>query len=394
MTERLGFWAALSLLLLAGAGFAQNDGFDEEAVALAYHKISGEPLDFRMLAERSDAVSRASNFDRPDAVQAEMARLQSMAAAASPTREFTVSINDTISEYDHARGEFSINLFSPGHFVPIAAFRRQYQLVFANAESARAMPMPKDEARSFDTEMRGVYRRVVNEVRFRVVGKGDPAGAVSGAQVIRAEILSARLLDKEGRLIFAPKVAPAVAATPVDNVKAAFAIARADVAGFRVGVKAKDLEAALTRLIGAVRRGPASEASGRFAGALLVNDLACRSLPGRRPAQPGMVCVTALYDKDEVVRSIRIERIFSWLDGESFRRAVTQKYGPVANARNSGNAFLLGWGPEVELAGPGTARHALTANYHAIEDFMGLNRIPEIRVVLDLIDPVWAAGTK
>jgi hypothetical protein len=106
------------------------------------------------------------------------------------------------------------------------------------------------------------------------------------------------------------------------------------------------------------------------------------------------VCVTALFDGSEIVRSIRIERVFSWHDGEVFRKAVTQKYGPVSSAHNSGSAFALGWGPEVSLGAQSASRNALTAHYMANDDFMSRsgNRIAEIRIVLDLLDAQWAAA--
>jgi hypothetical protein len=106
---------------------AQSDGFDPVDAALIYHKLTGEPLDLRAAAEQSDLVRRASNFDRPDAVKAETARLQAQLDAVDPQREFRIRVNDSISQYDHERGEFSIMLFAPAGS-PLPTMRKRTSL--------------------------------------------------------------------------------------------------------------------------------------------------------------------------------------------------------------------------------------------------------------------------
>lgn len=395
----------LTMLLVAAAlvvpvtfSSAQSQGFDEELVALAYHKVSGDPLDLRRVAERSELVMRASNFDKPDMMEQEMARLQALLAAAGTAQEFTMRVNDAISDYDHQRGEFSVSLFTPGYYVPVQALGQQYQLVFANAESARPIPMAKDEARVFDIRLGQLGRSVTNDLRFRVIGRGDPAGAVTGPRVIRAEILSTRLLDRSGNVVWTPTVAAAaVASSGEEGGKAReLDFDAVDVAGFRVGVKAKDLEATLVRLFGPVTRGPAKrDGHPAIAGELLVNDMGCVLIPGRRNrAAPGSVCVTAALDADDVVRSIRIERVFPPMDAETFRRTLVARYGPVTDAVGAGR-LALGWGPQVhesllyDRSGPKTA---LTAHYAENDDFMSLTQSrPDTRVVLQLIDARWLA---
>jgi hypothetical protein len=216
---------------------------------------------------------------------------------------------------------------------------------------------------------------------------------VTGPLVVRAELIGVRVLDDSGAVLFAPTIgrAATVATAPFDAT-------RADVAGFRVGVKAKDLEATLRRLFGPVTRGTAGGgAFAGFAATLVVNDMGCMNIPGRRRnATPGSVCVTAFLDRDDVVRAIRVERVFPWVDAEVFRHALVQKYGPVSGAQ-SGGGLSLGWGPTVDTtlvydrSGPHTA---LTAHYGEEEDFMsrGLNRAADIHVVLQLVDAAWAAA--
>ncbi len=391
------FGLALMAMLAAApapAASAQETGFDERQVALVYHRLSGDPLDAEAIAQRGEAARRASNFDRPDIVAAEARRLGEDLANADTTAEFALTINDHISEYDHDRGEFAIQLFSPGSYVPIDAFGQRYQLVFANAAAASTIAMPREQARSFDARLNSTARGVLNELRFRVIGKGDPAGAVTGERVIRAEITATRLVDRAGRVVFTPELHAAATPSPEPTD---LDIAAADVAGFHVGVDAKELEPALARMFGEPRRESAGKnAFPGFASALTVNSMGCFTIPGRRSNPgPGAVCVTAFLDSEDVVRAVRVERLFAWFDSELFRKALVRKYGPVADARN-GSSFALGWGAEVDPAlvydrsGP---HRALAAYYTRDEDFAsrGSNSPPRIRVVLQLVDAAWAA---
>jgi hypothetical protein len=376
---------SLTLLVLAAASAGParaQDGDSEQRIALAWHKVSGVAIDFQRVAERSDAVRRVSNFDRPEALAAEIRRLEGLLAAARETEEFTMQVNDRIAEYDHASGEFSITLFEPGYFIPVEALGQQYQVVFANAASARAIPMPREEARDFDARLNAMGRGVLTEVRFRVIGTGDPAGAVGGERVVRAELLAARVLDRAGRVLHTATVASAAAiaaAAPVLDLH------RADVAGLRVGVAGKDLEATLARLFGKADRGSRSQSHHpAIAATLEVNPLGCMNLPGRREARPGTVCVIAQLDGDDVVRAVRIERIFPPLAAEAVRRAVVAKYGPVGGPG-------LSWGPEVDRRFG--AMRALTASVAAHQSMLGAgaNRIPDVKVTLTLVDAEWAS---
>jgi hypothetical protein len=387
--------AGVAASLAPCSALAQAEGFDSTAVAAAYHKLSGDSLDLDAAAQQSASVQRATNFDKPDAINAEVARLRAMLANADPAREFTISVNDNISEYDHDHGEFSIGLFQPGYFVPMEAFGQRYQLVFENAERVRAIPMDKAAAREFDAKLRSIGRGVLNEIHFKVTGQGDPAGAVTGPRVIRAQVMSARLLDRQGHLVFAPSV---MASPTLKNAAVAdFDASKSDVAGFHVGVSAADFAATLERLFGPVTKGkPDRNAFPGIAGTVSMNGDGCFSYPGRRNnPKPGAVCVTGYVDNGGTVRSIRVERLFAPVDQEVFRKALVQKYGPVSGARD-GSTFSLGWGPQVDSSlvydrsGP---RTALTAHYTVDSDFMreGLNEADDVRLILTLVDAAWAA---
>ena len=398
--RRTAIRALLAVALVApGAARGQGGELDDRLVALTYHKVSGHPLDVDAAAARTDAARSATNFDRPDVIKAEAGRLAGDLAAVDPRHEFVVRVGDNVSEYDHARGAFTIPLFTPGFYVIANAFGEEYRIAFDNAQAASTILMPKEEARTFDARLRQSGRNVLDEIHFRVVGDGDPAGAVTGPRVVRATIVSARVLDRDGTVLFTPPLggpsgAVAAAAAP------AFDVAHADVAGLRVGGTGEDLETTLGRLFGRVSRIP--RGNGWYAGyaaALEVNSMGCMSLPGRRNSgQPGNVCVTAYLDADDIVRGVRIERMFSFVDAETFRATMVRRYGAVTAANQAGG-YSLGWGPTVDpllaysRSGPLTA---LVATYAEDEDMMSrsLNAAPKIRVTLQLVDAGWAASRK
>jgi hypothetical protein len=389
MNRRAGtsaLFVVLALLVIS----AQSDGFDPEIVALTFHKVSGAPLDTQALASQSQAAMRASGFDRPDVIATEQKRLDAQLAAMNPAQEFTITIDDSISQYDHSTGQFSIDLFNPGTFIPVRAFNREYRLIFANASSARAIAMAKDQARDFDAKLNSFGRQVNTEVRFKVTGKGDPVGGVLGDLVVRGEIVAARVLDRSGQLVFEPKVM----ATSAMPAFAGFDSSKADVAGLRIGVSKKDMEATLTRLFGKVTPGYMSgEGSFKgFASVIEVNSMGCRSgFSAKKKPQPGAVCVTAYLDSRDVVRMVRVERLFPpGFDSRVFEKALTQKYGPASGSRRGSS-----WGPGVPgavLNNPSITVDALTASAaadHDISDFGG-NRLQNVIVSLQLIDANWA----
>jgi hypothetical protein len=369
---------------------AQSEGFDPETVALTFHKVSGAPLDTQTLAAQSEAARRASGFDRPDVIAAEQKRLDAQLASMNPAQEFAITIDDSISQYDHTSGQFTVELFNPGTFIPVRVFNREYRIVFANAASARAIPMPRDAAREFDARLNSLGRQVKTEVHFKVVGKGDPVGGVLGDLVVRSEIVSVRVLDRSGQVVFTPKVV----ATSAMPAFAGFDASKADVAGLRIGVSKKDMEATLTRLFGKVTPGSMS-GDGKFKGftsVIEVNSMGCRSgFSAKKRPQPGAVCVTAYVDGSDVVRMVRVERLFPpGFDGRVFEKALIQKYGPANGSRRGSS-----WGPGVPgavLNNPAITVDSLTATPPADHDItdLGGNRLQNVIVTLQLIDATWA----
>lgn len=378
------------LLLLAPLALAAGRDFDPEQLALTYHKLAGKPFDFDRYAASTRVVSQASGFDRPDVLKQEIARERAIFDAASDQIVFETDIQNSISDYDHDRGEFSVAIFEPGSYMPVRFNGQEYRVIFANAEQARAIRMPKEEAREFDRRiMRNGGRGVLTPVKFRIVGDGDPAGAVSGQYVVRAELISAQVLDDDGSVLATPDF-KAVPAAPT----AAFNPRAVDVGGLRVGVPADEMEAAITRLYRKpVRtpRGPRSDGDPRFAGSIELDLMDCIFVPSSHDHEPapGDVCLRAFYDKDGIVRQVRIERVLPRFDYEQARSAAIARFGP-ATAVRGGNTPQLSWGTADPALGPGLT---LTIDPYGNSLSFGFSEVRAGALDMTLNDTEWAAAT-
>ena len=177
-----------------------------------------------------------------------------------------------------------------------------------------------------------------------------------------------------------------------------FDITTLDVAGLRVGGKANDFEITAARLFGTVTR--VSRQRGWFAGyasALAVNPAQCDTSPRRvHSGEVGRICLTAFLDARDVVRSVRIARVFSFITAAEFRAALVRRYGAISS-ESDGARMSLGWGPDVETGlafDSFGARSALTAHYDEVPDANSdsFKPNPSIRVTLQLVDATWAAA--
>ena len=184
-----------------------------------------------------------------------------------------------------------------------------------------------------------------------------------------------------------------------DRVQTTFDATRLDVSGLRVGGRAKDFDATAQRLYGPVTRLARSPTwFAGYASALQVNAVQCAHAADRTPrGNQSAVCITAYLDADDVVRGIRIERVFAFMDAATFRATLVRRYGD-ADVENDHARWSLGWGPQLDpalaydAAGP---LNALTAHY---SDDVRLNAArngaPRIRITLQLVDAAWVAAPR
>lgn len=386
-------WASSRPIELGAPSPQAPPELDDEAVALTWHKVARVPFDAPAVTTRNKALQQLPPFDQPDSARVWAQRLEQRLATVPTDGTFRVRVNDNVSEYDHEQQRFSVHFFEPGAYLPLQVFGEEYRVVFSNADAARFIRMAKDAARPFDEALRAQGRGVLTDITFRVTGQGDPAGAVTGARVVRAELVEVRVRDRQEVELFSPMLS---ASTPTANGPTGFDITTVDVAGLRVGAKGDLFERTASRLYGTSER-RANKGSGYagFTSLIAVNEMGCSSIPGRGRVKPGAVCATAFLDGDDIVRSIRIERVFPFIDGESFRKVLVQRYGPVSDAAQR-TGYTLAWGPVTDSttaylrSGP---HNALTATWSEDEDMMSrsLNAAPRIRITLQLTDATWIA---
>ncbi|MGD9597494.1 MAG: hypothetical protein AB7G76_03880 [Steroidobacteraceae bacterium] len=387
-------WSALLLLacvplVCMPLAHAEGRDFDPEQLALTYHKLAGKPFDFERYAASTRVVQQASGFDRPDVLKQEIARERAVFDAASDQIVFETGIQNSISDYDHDRGEFSVAIFEPGAYMPVRFNGQEYRVVFANAAQARAIRMPKEEARALDQRiMRDGNRSVLTPVKFRIIGDGDPAGAVDGQYVVRAELVSAQVLNSDGGVLATPDLTAAPAAPT-----AAFDPLAVDVGGLRVGVSADDMEAAITRLYRKPQRtprGPRSDTDPRFAGSIELDLMDCIYVPAQhdREPVPGDVCLRAFYDKDGIVRQVRIQRVMPRFDYDQARSAAIARFGPAGKV-SGGSTPQLSWGTVDAKLGPALS---LRIDPYGNSLTLGFSGLRAGSLDMTLTDTAWAAA--
>ena len=210
--------------------------------------------------------------------------------------------------------------------------------------------------------------------------------------------IAADAKDMQVARVGAPRPKPP--SVQVAMLQQVFDTSRLDVAGLRVGGRAKNFETTAARLFGTVTR--VTRAPGWHAGyasALQVNPMECFAMPGRKRAgEAGNVCVTAFLDANDIVRAVRIERVFPFVDAETFRATLVRRYGEV-DAERDGARWSLGWGPQLNAAlvgDSGGPRNALTAHYTEEDGQLARshNEPPKIHITLQLVDAAWATAPR
>jgi hypothetical protein len=344
---------------------------EPEYAALYYYKATNEQFDFAGAAKRSQQVNAARGFDKPQVQKAEEDRLHKAFDAVSGDQEFSANISVTISEYDFSAGEFSIDLFEPGHYIPLSAFGKDYQLVFENADELRAIKMPVEEARQFDSRLR--FRTVTAQVRFKLTGAGDKTGVVASTNTIRSAISNVRLLGENRTLLreltanVTTAPAPVAKKVPTDY----------DVQGLHLGMTSDDFMQLAKKTF-------------ETPGPLLLNENGC-GFPGAsaiKKPHPGTVCLAYEADKAGIVRRFSIRQVLEKDAPKKvvLRKLLLDKYGPVAFADGSSSA----WG---ELVGNKKAENytVFATMYPAIDDAdwnLGTSGFPVLWIAIT--DPDYA----
>ncbi len=335
----------LVLVLPTWAWGAVAKPIDDWTAVYLYHKLSGEPLDVEAIAQGVDRVRRANNFDRPELLKKETNRIQAEYDAADPEATYLIRVG-TNATYEHDKERFAIGVFEPGVFIDFQPYRRsriRYRVSFANREAVQYIRMPKQEARALDQ----VFRQggTVATIEVRIIGTGDPTGAVDSENTLRAEIVALQYLNNQtGAVVHDPgPVAPYDRSQDPPVV----AYETFDILKLRPGIALDAMKKNLEQQFGkTVPVSPTKKDDPRLMRGVGYEPMGCYSF-GKKKTKAGNVCISAYPDKGGVIRKIVVEQIIEGNDWEGIRLALLNKYGAVAESANKANTQYYGWGPRI-----------------------------------------------
>lgn len=373
---------------------------DDLKVFYIYHKLSGEPIDYDAIGPMLDKVARAGQFDKETVMAEEIAKLKSGYAAADPDATYTLRVRTNL-KYDLDQERFAIEMFEPGRhmlYQPMnalfssrnATHARPYdrKLFFANGESARYIPIPKAEAARIGHVAQHGSTSASADIELRLVGTGDPTGAVEGRHIVQAELVSLRFPDLDRDIPVEPYDPAAI---PVKSAKGF------DIVGLKAGIPLAKLQRTIEKEfgpIGAIR--PGNNEDPRLVSGIGHNPDGCYAL-GNNVPEVGSVCIRAFADEGGTVRKIIVEQILEGAEWDPIRVALLQKYGAMAESISKSNNRYFAWGPEVngsatmdEQLAP---QRALTASVSAIQsamDRMAASTRVSTNLRIRLVDADWA----
>ncbi|MBM2578174.1 hypothetical protein JQC91_17845 [Jannaschia sp. Os4] len=191
----LSLGTALALILAVSSATADEPivGPTDEVRILLLSRLSGEVPNFEALARASPTVRSADEFDRADAVAAEVARLNELWSDFDEETAIQINLRGRLGEYDAGAGGFPLDVFAPGTFVGGST-----PITYRNASDARIFPVPSDQGRDVvaqtDAGLRGV---TVSVTLDRLAPSVVRAGAIEGR--IAEVVVTGAVGDELGR---------------------------------------------------------------------------------------------------------------------------------------------------------------------------------------------------
>ena len=216
---------------------------DPLSLVIAYHRFTGTSIDFRPYAEASAAYRNATAFDRPDVLTREIARLEGVFANLDLRRTYLMRLGTQLRQYDASRGGYALAL-NPEAFVPMTdpVNYRAFGVQFRNSDDVTFLPVGDVTAARNFAQRHGLSTQfenagdVVAELVLRLVEA--PPAVSGGTTIVRADIVTARILTRQGQPIW-DFGSTSAARAPAANVAAPGTIPTlkaADVQGVRVGM--------------------------------------------------------------------------------------------------------------------------------------------------------------
>ena len=330
----------LSLVAASQAAPSQSAGntieFTDNYGALFYYKASKEPFDIAAAAAKSRSVQFASPIDRAKLQAAEEERIRKGLETVSTEQSLTVNVSVFISPYDPEKKEFSIDLFEQGHYIPVEAYGKDFQLIFENAESYRALKAQEADTRKINNTLYASSAKAV--VDFRLTGAGDPTGIAGSVNTIRGIVTRVRLFNGGKQLV--PDI--------VHDIGIPTAVAAQDKApnewmiqGLHLGMSEPEFEAAAKSAYGnstnyQFGREDQFQREDQCGGP---NPLA---VVAGIAVTPGAVCITFTADKAGIIKQFSVRQVVGYSKDayDALRKLLIDKFGAVKYKDEAG----LGWG--------------------------------------------------
>lgn len=342
-------------------GQPQITGLD---ATMAFARMNGITPDFRPYAERSNRYQAATVYDRDAVLTREIARMEGEFRTFDLDKVYTMRIGVPLLQYAPAKGGFPLGFgesSSIGLADPVTG--HGYALAFRNAADAGLVPFADpSSARNFAQRF-GFNTQfdqagtVVLEMAYRLV---DAPPSVQGRDVLRADILTARLITQTGQPVYdfgGTAASKTTVARNADGTSELPVLKSVDVQGFHIGMSEAEADALAGRGWKTKRGG------GEFDTALFFNGLgagspdyaACADVVFGSPDQQAYFagvsappkysdCVAMTFEPGSGQRhvdarpviAVTAQQRLSGTSAEVLLGAVKAKYGAPLYTRNGG----------------------------------------------------------
>ena len=312
---------------------------------------------------------------------------------------FGMNLNTSMT-YQHDQKRFAMSVFEPGIFIPYGpgpTRGTQYKLNFANGEGLRYIPMELAQAKALTQKFKfhNTSNNVLAMMKFKIIGAGDPTGAVNSQYTLRGEILSVKYVTSRGELIHDPGT---VKPYDIKQDPPVISPDKFNIMQLRTGVKVEELQKTIEEEFGKIASvSPTKRDDKRLMRGVGYAPNDCYTF-GRKKAKVGNVCIRAFPDKTGIIRKIVVEQIVEGNEYDGIRQALLKKYGAMAESVNKANTQYYGWGPNItksvtmdDQLAPARALSASLRGIQSSLDRMSASTRVSINLRIRLIDSTWAA---
>lgn len=349
------------------SGLYRQGQLDGLSAVFAFNRMNGTTPDLRRYAERSTGYRNATTFDREQVLAREIARLEGDFQRFDLDRTYVLRLRVPLMQYDSSKQGYAVGL-GPDATIELAdpvTFQR-YGLQFRNTEEAGFVPVgdataARNFSQRFGLDTQGNQAgEAVAEIAFRL---GDAPPAVGTyVNVIRADILAARLVTRDGRPMFdfgTTRAATAAPGRPASGAAQQPVLKAVDIQGLRLGMPMAEAD-------GVASRGWTTKVGTPGTGAFLyfnelrnpqgqwaVCDTIEVGIPDLLATSMGIAtppsyrdCIGYKLSRDgsgrveDRVEAVAARQILAGVEPASLLSALREKYGAPTYVQNGGNHLL------------------------------------------------------